>query len=45
MLDITKDTQSLKTFRRRSGDFMRQLRESNAGGAHGEGQGGSAHAC
>lgn len=28
MLDITKDIQSLTTFRRRSGDFMRQLRSS-----------------
>jgi prevent-host-death family protein len=28
MLDITKDIQSLTTFRRRSGDFMRQLRRS-----------------
>ena len=28
MLDITKDIQSLTTFRRRSGDFMRQLRKS-----------------
>jgi prevent-host-death family protein len=28
MLDITKDIQSLTTFRRRSGDFMRQLRMS-----------------
>ena len=28
MLDITKDIQSLTTFRRRSGDFMKQLRES-----------------
>ena len=25
MLDITKDIQSLTTFRRRSGDFMKQL--------------------
>jgi prevent-host-death family protein len=28
MLDITKDTQSLTTFRRRSGDFMKQLKKS-----------------
>jgi len=28
MLDITKDIQSLTTFRRRSGDFMNQLRKS-----------------
>ena len=28
MLDITRDIQSLTTFRRRSGDFMRQLRRS-----------------
>ena len=28
MLDITKDIQSLTSFRRRSGDFMRQLRKS-----------------
>jgi prevent-host-death family protein len=28
VLDITKDIQSLTTFRRRSGDFMRQLRKS-----------------
>jgi prevent-host-death family protein len=28
MLDITKDIQSLTTFRRRSGDFLRQLRKS-----------------
>jgi prevent-host-death family protein len=28
MLDITRDIQSLTTFRRRSGDFMRQLRKS-----------------
>ena len=28
MRDITKDIQSLTTFRRRSGDFMRQLRKS-----------------
>jgi prevent-host-death family protein len=28
MLDITKDIQSLTTFRRRSGDFMRQLKRS-----------------
>ena len=28
MLDITKDIQSLTTFRRRSGDFMRHLRKS-----------------
>lgn len=28
MLDITKDIQSLTTFRRRSSDFMRQLRKS-----------------
>ena len=25
MIDITKDIQSLTTFRRRSGDFMKQL--------------------
>ena len=28
MLDITQDIQSLTTFRRRSGDFMKQLRKS-----------------
>ena len=28
MLDMTKDIQSLTTFRRRSGDFMKQLRKS-----------------
>jgi prevent-host-death family protein len=28
MLDLTKDIQSLTTFRRRSGDFMRQLRKT-----------------
>jgi prevent-host-death family protein len=28
MLDITTDIQSLTTFRRRSGDFMRQLKRS-----------------
>jgi prevent-host-death family protein len=28
ILDITRDIQSLTTFRRRSGDFMRQLRKS-----------------
>ncbi|MGA1995699.1 MAG: type II toxin-antitoxin system prevent-host-death family antitoxin [Bryobacteraceae bacterium] len=28
MLDITKDIQSLTTFRRRSGDFMKQLKAS-----------------
>ena len=28
MLDITKDIQSLTTFRRRSGDFMKQLKQS-----------------
>ena len=28
MLDITKDIQSLTTFRRRSGDVMKQLKES-----------------
>jgi prevent-host-death family protein len=28
MLDITKDIQSLTTFRRRSGDFIRQLKKS-----------------
>ena len=28
MLDITRDIQSLTTFRRRSGDFMRQLKKS-----------------
>jgi len=28
MLDITKDIQSLTTFRRRSGDFMKQLRNT-----------------
>ena len=28
MLDITKDIQSLTTFRRRSSDFMKQLRKS-----------------
>jgi prevent-host-death family protein len=28
MLDITSDIQSLTTFRRRSGDFMKQLRKT-----------------
>ena len=28
MLDITKDIQSLTTLRRRSGDFLKQLRKS-----------------
>ncbi len=28
MIDITKDIQSLTTFRRRSGDFMKHLRRS-----------------
>ena len=28
MLDITNDIQSLTTFRRRSGDFIKQLRKS-----------------
>jgi prevent-host-death family protein len=28
MLDITSDIQSLTTFRRKSGDFMKQLRKS-----------------
>jgi PHD/YefM family antitoxin component YafN of YafNO toxin-antitoxin module len=28
MLDITKDIQSLTIFRRRSGDFMKQLKKS-----------------
>ncbi|MGA7684988.1 MAG: type II toxin-antitoxin system Phd/YefM family antitoxin [Terriglobales bacterium] len=28
MLDLAKDIQSLTTFRRRSGDFMRQLKKS-----------------
>jgi prevent-host-death family protein len=28
MLDLTKDIQSLTAFRRRSGDFMKQLRKS-----------------
>jgi prevent-host-death family protein len=28
MLNITKDIQSLTTFRRRSGDFMKQLRKN-----------------
>ncbi len=28
MLDITKDIQSLTTFRRLSGDFMKQLKKS-----------------
>lgn len=28
MLDITKDIQSLTTFRRRSGDFLKQLKRS-----------------
>ena len=28
MLDITKDIQSLTTFRRRSGEFIRQLKRS-----------------
>ncbi|GAC1684723.1 MAG: hypothetical protein PVS2B2_23720 [Candidatus Acidiferrum sp.] len=28
MIDITRDIQSLTTFRRRSGDFLKQLRKS-----------------
>jgi prevent-host-death family protein len=28
MLDITRDIQSLTTFRRRSGDFMKQIKKS-----------------
>jgi prevent-host-death family protein len=28
MIDITKDIQSLTTFRRRSGDFMKQLKRN-----------------
>jgi prevent-host-death family protein len=28
MLDITKDSQSLTTFRRRSGEFMKQLKKN-----------------
>jgi prevent-host-death family protein len=28
MLDITRDIQSLTTFRRRSGDFLKQLKKS-----------------
>jgi prevent-host-death family protein len=28
MLDITKDIQSLSTFRRRSGDFMKKLKKT-----------------
>ena len=28
MLDITNDIQSLTTFRRRSGDFMKQLKKT-----------------
>lgn len=28
MIDITQDIQSLTTFRRRSGEFMRQLKDS-----------------
>jgi len=28
MLDITKDIQSLTTFRRRSGDFLKQLKKT-----------------
>jgi prevent-host-death family protein len=28
MLDLTKDIQSLTTFRRRSGDFIKQLKKS-----------------
>jgi prevent-host-death family protein len=28
MLDITRDIQSLTTFRRRSGDFMKELKKS-----------------
>jgi len=28
MLDLTKDIQSLTTFRRRSGDFMKQIKKS-----------------
>jgi prevent-host-death family protein len=30
MLDITKDIQSLTTFRRRSGDVMKQLKKSGS---------------
>lgn len=30
MLDITTDIQSLTTFRRSSGDFMKQLKKSSA---------------
>src|SRR4030081_3638655 len=29
MLDLTKDIQSLTTFRRQSGDFMKQLKKTN----------------
>ena len=32
MLDITKDIQSLTTFRRRSGDFMKHLKKSKLPG-------------
>ena len=28
MIDITKDIQSLTTFRRQSGDFMKQLKKN-----------------
>ena len=30
MLDITKDIQSLTTFRRQSGDFMKQLKKTKS---------------
>jgi hypothetical protein len=35
MLDITKDIQSLTAFRRRSGDFMKQLKKSTSRSANG----------
>ena len=34
MLDITSDIQSLTTFRRRSGDFMKQLKIYNSERPH-----------
>jgi len=45
MLDIAKDIQSLTAFRRRSGDFMKQLKRSKRPlVAHGEGEGGGRRA-
>ena len=32
MIDITSDIQSLTTFRRRSGDFIKQLKKTKLGG-------------